>query len=85
MKQRLLTGWNFRRIMYAAIGIALIVQSIMIKEWFGILVGGYFAAMGIFAFGCAGGNCFGGNCTTPIQKYPSSTSSEIEHEAIKTS
>ncbi|MCZ2222246.1 MAG: hypothetical protein LC122_01250 [Chitinophagales bacterium] len=83
MKQRLLTGWNFRRIMYAAIGIALIVQSIMVKEWFGILVGAYFAAMGIFAFGCAGGNCFGGSCNTSINNRQTTSSKEMNYEEVK--
>lgn len=83
MKQRLLTGWNFRRIMYAAIGIALIVQSIMVKEWFGILIGGYFAAMGVFAFGCAGGNCYGGNCNTPINNRQTTSSDEMNYEEVK--
>ncbi|MDR0794364.1 MAG: hypothetical protein LBE82_13735 [Chitinophagaceae bacterium] len=58
MKKRILTGWNFGRVIYAALGILLIVQSIWQAEWWGILFGGYFAAMGIFAFGCATGNCF---------------------------
>jgi hypothetical protein len=29
----------------------------MLREWAGLLLGGYFASMGIFSFGCAAGCC----------------------------
>lgn len=66
MKRRILTGWNFRRLLYVALGIAVIAESVSPREWMGILLGGYFAAMGLFAFGCASGNCYGGACNTPM-------------------
>lgn len=55
----------------------------MVKEWFGILIGGYFAAMGVFAFGCAGGNCYGGNCNTPINNRQTTSSDEMNYEEVK--
>ena len=58
MKTRLFTGWTITRALYLFIGIIFIIQSIINSEWFGILIGAYFAAMGLFAFGCAAGNCF---------------------------
>lgn len=57
MKERILTGWTIQRGLYVVIGGFMIVQSIMDRQWFAIVFGAYFAAMGIFAFGCAGGNC----------------------------
>lgn len=30
-------------------GIAVIVQSVMSQQWFGVVIGGYFASMGLFA------------------------------------
>lgn len=57
MKDRILKNWTLMRIIYAVMGIAIIVNSVMVREWFGILFGAYFAAMGIFSFGCAAGNC----------------------------
>jgi len=62
MIQRITTGWNFTRVVYVLLGVALVVQSLPGTEWFGIVFGSYFAAMGVFAFGCAGGNCLGGRC-----------------------
>lgn len=69
MKQRILTGWTFTRALYVGLGVMMIVNAVGNQQWLGVLFGGYFASMGIFAFGCASGNCFGGNCNVePIQK-----------------
>lgn len=64
MKNRILTGWTIQRVFYLIAGVGLIVMSISDHQWIGALLGGYFAAMGIFAFGCASGNCCGGACDT---------------------
>ena len=64
MKERILTNWTFTRAFYLIVGVFVVIQSIMGQQWFGIAFGGYFAAMGVFAFGCASGNCLGGNCST---------------------
>lgn len=57
MRERILTGWSFQRAAYLIIGLFLVVQFAIDKQWAGILIGSYFAAMGLFAFGCAAGNC----------------------------
>jgi hypothetical protein len=71
MKDRILTNWTITRAFYLLMGIFVIVQSFMGQQWFGIAFGGYFAAMGLFAFGCASGNCAGGNCSTVSNPNPS--------------
>ena len=69
MKDRLLHGWTFQRGLYLAMGITIIIQSIISKQTMGTFLGIYFASMGLFAFGCASGNCYGGNCETmPMKK-----------------
>lgn len=83
MKQRILTGWTFRRVLYVALGALLIAQSIEQHLWFGVLFGGYFASMGLFAFGCAGGKCFGGRCNATLLQKSKTKVSEIEFEKIK--
>lgn len=65
MKERILTGWTIARWLYLGIGILMIVQSVISRQWFGIAIGSYFAAMGLFAFGCAAGNCI--NTADPKQ------------------
>jgi hypothetical protein len=62
MKERIFSKWTLPRFLYLIGGAAVIIQSIMNQQWFGLAFGGYFAAMGLFAFGCASGNCHGGNC-----------------------
>ena len=57
MKQRILTGWNFFRILYLLAGIMILIQSVMDRQWMGMALGIYFATMGLFAVGCAAGNC----------------------------
>lgn len=57
MKQRILYGWTIRRVLYTLMGIAVIVQAIREEQWWWILLGAYFAGMGIFSFGCASGAC----------------------------
>lgn len=66
MKQRLTQGWSARRVLYLLIGLAIAIQAGMVREWFGVAAGGYFAVMGLFGFGCAGGNCG----FTPGQQAP---------------
>jgi hypothetical protein len=63
MKERILKGWTLRRGLYLVIGIFVLVQSVMDRQWFGIFFGAYFTAMGLFGFGCASGNCAGDNCS----------------------
>ncbi len=62
MRTRIFRNWTFRRGLFIAMGVFVIVQSIMNEQWLGIALGGYFAAMGIFAFGCTSGNCLGDHC-----------------------
>ncbi len=71
LKERILTGWTFTRAFYLLAGSAMLVFSFLDKQWFGVAIGTYFAAMGLFAFGCAAGNCFGGNCTVDPEKETS--------------
>ena len=54
---RLFNGWTITRAIYVAIGGVVLVDAVPKSEWIGMLLGGYLAAMGLFAFGCAGGNC----------------------------
>ena len=77
MKERILQGWNFRRVIYLVIGSYMVIQSIGLHEWMGILLGGYVASMAIFAFGCAGGNC------GTDSYHAAERSGEIKPESVK--
>ncbi len=62
MRSRILKGWTLTRGFYVLIGTLVIIQSYIDQQWFGVAFGSYFAAMGLFSFGCASGNCANGNC-----------------------
>jgi len=83
MKDRILTNWSFTRVLYLIMGIVVIVQSVMSHQWFGVAFGGYFASMGLFAFGCASGNCFNGNCTTEVTNKSNTTIQDVDFEEVK--
>ncbi len=83
MKERILNNWTFARGLYLIIGIAVIIQSVMSQQWLGVVFGGYFASMGLFAFGCAAGNCFGGNCTTEPKQKSITTIQDVDFEEVK--
>lgn len=82
MKERILTGWTFKRGLYVGMGAFVVTQSIMQQQWLGILPGGYFASMGLFAFGCAAGNCFGRSCNIKATQNKKSAIEDVEFEAV---
>lgn len=57
MKDRLLTGWTFQRILLLGVGLLIIGQSVSIQQWLGVGLGAYVLFMGLFSLGCASGNC----------------------------
>ncbi len=64
MIKRILTGWNFTRVIFLIIGLWMGIQAGLNGEWVGMVIGTYLGSMGLFAFGCARGNCFNGSCST---------------------
>lgn len=83
MLERITSQWTLMRAMYLLMGAAIGIQSAMLGEWPGILMGSYFAAMGLFRFGCASGACF-----TPMNTRSESTPDEnripeAQYEEVK--
>lgn len=80
MKQRIVTGWNFIRVLYLLAGIMILIQSVTERQWMGIALGLYFVVMGLFAVGCAAGNCFGNHCNDQpeIKNKPEIAAAEFE-------
>ena len=81
MKNRLLTGWNYRRVIFLIAGTFLMAQAFLLKEWAGLIVGGYFALMGLFAFGCAS-FCAGGSCHAPTSSGQSKENDQLIDKSI---
>ena len=83
MKERILTGWTLTRVLYLVMGTYIVVQSVLEQQWIGILLGGYFASMGLFAFGCAAGNCRVGSYSDTQKNQDATHFEEVVFEEVK--
>lgn len=82
MKERILTGWTFTRVLYLVMGSFIVADAIATHQWLMLGFGLYFAAMGVFAFGCAAGNCYTGYNNTPAK---TNDVENIQFEEVKKS
>jgi len=64
MKQTIFYNWNFMRVIRLVLGIFIIVQAGMAKDWAIGLLGIVFTAMPLFNIGC----CGAGGCSVPTKK-----------------
>ncbi len=83
MKERILTNWTIMRGFYLVVGLYIVTQSVINQEWFGVAFGGYFASMGLFAFGCASGTCGGGSCASTPTRHADTAVQETTFEEVK--
>lgn len=74
---RISTGWTFMRFFYIVMGVTIIIQAAMIRQWPGIILGGYFLVMGVLGLGCASGNC------AYVPPTKAEHSNEVSFEEIK--
>ena len=70
MKQRILSGWNFMRILWLMMGIGIVIQAITEKNFLMLLPGLYFVFASLANIGC-----FAGSCAT---SYTSNTGTKKE-------
>ena len=72
-------NWNIVRFLRLAIGAAVLVQGILMKDWLLSGLGGLFALMSLMNVGC-GTN---GNCTTNYAKRRTDSSDDVTYEEVK--
>lgn len=77
MKQAILGNWNFMRFVRLGLGIAIIVQSVIAKDWTMGILGFLFSGMAVFNIGC----CGTGGCAVPTKKT-SETTKDISYEEV---
>ena len=77
MKQGIFSNWNFMRFVRLGLGIAIIVQSVMAKDWTMGIIGLLFTSMPVFNIGC----CGIGGCATPVKKDAERTK-DITYEEV---
>lgn len=71
-----LKNWNISRLLRLAIGIAVVVQGILVTDWMLIILGGLFSLMPIMNMGCG----INGSCST---RYSSKDSQDFNYKEIK--
>lgn len=64
MMDRILNGWNVMRIIRLALGIFIVVQGIVTKEWVFAVLGGLFAIMPLLNIDCCGAS----GCSVPVSQ-----------------
>ena len=82
MKEKILNGWNFQRVLFLVLGGIILFPAINELDWISIIFGGYFFSMGLFAFGCAAGNCYTAN-SEKIRDEKINDIKDITYEEIK--
>lgn len=83
MKQRILSGWTFQRIIFLVMGVMILIQSVMERQWIGVAFGAYFASMGLFSFGCASGACYTPNYYSEKKDITNHETKQVIVEEIK--
>ena len=79
MKERILSNWTFRRILFVGVGLFVVVNSFLQKENVGIFMGLYLLSMGVFSFGCAN-NC---GISTTNKTVSSNSFEDVQFEEVK--
>jgi hypothetical protein len=79
MIARILTRWTFARVLYLGLGLVVLIDGLATSQWISVVIGGYWAAMGLFAFGCAAGNCMGDSCEVNPQSEAVLSKPNIEN------
>lgn len=82
MLQRIISGWTITRLLYAILGLMVLVQAIAQKQWAAVPFGAYFAAMGILNFGCAANACKVSSPAIRSAKHAVAKKDQIEFEEI---
>ena len=75
----ILQGWNFMRIIRLVLGVVILVQGIITKDFLTAVLGILFAGMAIANAGCCGTNGCAVNTTRPIK-----SKANIEYEEVDT-
>jgi hypothetical protein len=77
MKNELLHNWNFMRFVRLVLGIAIVVQAVIAKDWTMGILGTLFTCMPVFNIGC----CSVGGCSSPVNKKEQTTK-DITYEEV---
>ena len=77
MKQGILNNWNLMRFVRLGLGITIIVQSVIARDWTMGILGVLFTSMPVFNIGC----CGVGGCVAIVKKDTEQTK-DIKYEEV---
>ena len=78
MKQIILTSWTFLRVLRLLIGLAVIVQALIVSDALLGAAGLLFSGMAVFNAGC----CGTAGCATPTKRSSSKSVNETTYEEV---
>lgn len=79
MKSRILSGWNFVRVLWLIMGIGIGIQAVVERNYFMLFPSIYFVFAAIANVGCCAGSC-----ATDFRSGNNKTSAtEIEFEEVQ--
>lgn len=78
MKERVLSGWNFMRVLCLIMGIGIIIQAVKEQDFLILLPGFYFVFAALANIGCFAGSCATGLNTGNRTKKDATTQVEFE-------
>ena len=78
MKSGILSNWNLMRFVRLALGVAIIIQSVMAKDWVLGIIGVLFTSMPVFNIGC----CSTQGCSTPSNNGNKENTKDISYEEV---
>ncbi len=82
MFNSIFSNWSIKRGLYLIGGILIITESAKSTQWVGIVLGAYFALMGLCGIGCAGGSCYQPN-TNAKQSEKTEINDDIIFDEVK--
>ena len=78
MKQAIFSNWNFIRFIRLGLGIAIIIQSVIVGDWTIGALGVVFTSMPVFNISC----CAVGGCAATAKKTPETRIDIIYEEVV---
>jgi hypothetical protein len=77
--QTITSNWNLFRILRVALGVFILIQGIVSKDVFSMVMGLVFAGMAVFNIGC----CGVGGCATDTQiKSDNKVTEDVTYEEV---
>ena len=80
MKERILSGWNFVRVLWLLMGVGIVTQAITEKNLLMLIPGIYFVFAALANIGCFAGTCASSNPGDTKSKVPVT---EVEFEEVQ--